>query len=83
MLALSHQQVHHVSQSPRPTGIIKCESRPFVDLFSHDSPSVPDQKGIVKSSYTLCVATQRPSGRSDSLVQPYSTQSVSQDAIDS
>jgi hypothetical protein len=42
ILALLHQQVHHVSQSPRPTGIIKYESRPFVDLFSHDSRSVPD-----------------------------------------
>jgi hypothetical protein len=79
VMVLSRQQVHHVSQSPRPTGIIKCESRPFIDLFSHDSHSVPDWGGLVKSFCTLRVATQVPS---DCLLSPYSTQSCSPDAID-
>jgi hypothetical protein len=74
---LSRQQVHHVSQSPRPAGIIKCESRPFIDLYSHHSRSVPYRGGLVKSSYTLRVATHGPSGPSD-----YNSQSYSLDAND-
>jgi hypothetical protein len=52
-------QVHHVSQSPRPAGIIKCESKPFVDLYSHDSCNVPDRGGLFKSSLKDRLGDQR------------------------
>jgi hypothetical protein len=47
--------------------IIKCESKPFVDLFSHDSRSVPNRGGLVKSCCNIRVAMQGPSGQSNCL----------------
>jgi hypothetical protein len=60
VLALSHQPVHHVSRSPRPVGIIKCEARPwwFAHLFDHDSRNIHN-RGLVMSSCTMCVTTHK------------------------